>query len=171
MDLKSMVRDIQDFPKPGILFKDITPVLQDQTAFLQLIDMLAHTLRGYAVEAIVAPEARGFMLGAPLAYALGVGFVPLRKPGKLPYAVNKISYALEYGENQMEIHQDAVLPNQRIAVVDDLLATGGTAKAACDVGESMGARIVAVRFAFALDALGGEALLKGYDVMSLIHYE
>lgn len=170
MNLKEYIRDIPDFPKPGILFRDITPLFLAPEAFHEVIRRMAQSLEGKGVEVILAPEARGFTLGAVLAYELNIGFVPVRKPGKLPYKSIKYAYDLEYGSNEIEIHEDALKPGQRVAVVDDLLATGGTAGAACKLAEQLGAEVVAVRFAMELTELDGRRALGKYDVDAVIQY-
>jgi adenine phosphoribosyltransferase len=168
-ELRAAIRDVPDFPKPGILFRDITPLLADGPLFRRLIDALAGHYRGH-VDAVVAIESRGFIFGAPLAYALGVGVVPVRKAGKLPYRTHAAAYALEYGEATLEIHVDAVAPGQRVLLVDDLLATGGTVRAAADLVERIGGNIAGVFVLAELDALDGRARLGEYDVRSLVRY-
>ncbi len=171
LDLKNLVRVVDGFPKAGISFKDITTLLRDQAAYRVLVDALAASLKGKGVDLVIGPEARGFALGAPVAYVLGAGFVLARKPGKLPAAVCEQRYGLEYGSDVLQMHKDAVLPGQRVAVVDDLLATGGTALAACKLAEQMGGSVVGVRFAMELTYLGGRETLRGYDVQSIISYD
>jgi len=168
--LKKMIREVQDFPKKGVGFKDITTILQDPDAYVYSIDELAKLYRGIDVDIIVGPEARGFIYGAPLAYALKVGFVPVRKEGKLPSKVQKIEYELEYGTNVIEMHSDAIKPGQKVLVVDDLLATGGTAAAAIKLVEKLGGEVVGVAFVIELEFLNGRDCLKGYRVDSLIKY-
>ena len=170
MDLKDNIRSIADFPQPGILFRDITTLLQNKAAYVQLIDDMARSMEGMDIEAVVGLEARGFVIGAPLAYRMGLGFVPIRKKGKLPCATYSYSYALEYGEDTFQMHKDALSPGQRVAIIDDLLATGGTALAACKLVEMAGARVAALRFAIELTDLGGAARLKGYDIKAEIVY-
>lgn len=167
---ESLVRDVPDFPKPGILFKDITPVVQNYEALREVIDRLAYWAQPKQPDAVLGIEARGFIFGAPIALALGVGFVPLRKLGKLPY--NRVSeeYALEYGTNTVEMHADAVLPGQRILIVDDLLATGGTAAAATRLVERLGGVVVGLEFLIELEFLEGRKVLSAYDVHTLIRY-
>lgn len=170
MDLKDTVRSIQDYPEKGILFRDITTLLKDKDAFNSLIEQIARSLEGKAVDAVVGPEARGFIMGAPVSFAIHAGFIPARKPGKLPCETESMEYALEYGTDKLEIHRDAIKKGMRVAVVDDLLATGGTAKAVCKLIEKMGGEVVAVRFAIELSELDGRETLCGYDVDSVIKY-
>lgn len=170
MDFKSLIREIPDYPKEGILFRDITTLIKDGEAYAALTDAICKSLQGYDVDAIIGAEARGFIIGAPVAYALGKGFIPARKPGKLPCDTEKAEYALEYGTACLEIHSDAIQPGMRIAVVDDLIATGGTAKAICDLVQRLGANVVALRFAVELEGLDGREVLSGYDVDSIIKY-
>ena len=170
LDLRSFIRDVPDFPQPGVLFRDITPLLQDAAAFRQVIDVFTAYLRPRRVEAIVGIESRGFLFGAPVAYNLGVPFVPVRKAGKLPAERMSVEYALEYGQGQLDIHADGLHPGQRAALVDDLLATGGTAEAAVRLIEMLGAEAVSILFVVALDGLGGMQRLSGRDVYALIHF-
>jgi adenine phosphoribosyltransferase len=171
MDLKALIREIPDFPKPGISFKDITTLLKDGRAFGQAIDRMADHFKAKQPEVVVGAESRGFLLGAPLAYKLGCGFVLVRKPGKLPAAVEQVSYALEYGRDTLEIHRDAIKPGQKVLVVDDLLATGGTTAATVKLINQLGGKIVGCSFLIELDFLKGRERLPGCDVMSLIHYD
>jgi adenine phosphoribosyltransferase len=170
LDLKQFVRDVPDFPQPGILFRDITPLLASQAAFRQVIDQLAELSRAQRPEAIVGIESRGFLFGAPLAYQLGLPFVPVRKAGKLPAPVMSVEYALEYGSSQLDIHKDALSLGQRAAVVDDVLATGGTALATGQLVELVGGSVAAFLFLAELGGLGGRDRLQGYEVRSLISY-
>ena len=171
MDLiKSRIRDVPDFPKPGIIFKDITPVLSDPAAFERVIDLLVERHGGKGVEAVVGMESRGFIFGAPLALRMGLPFVPVRKVGKLPGDTEKVSYALEYGEATIEIHRDALRPGQKVLVVDDLLATGGTAIATLELIDRLGAETTAIAFVIELDFLEGRSKLPAGLVDSLIHY-
>ena len=170
MDLKQTIRNIPDFPKEGILFRDITTLLKDEDAYEQLISELADSLKAYDVDIVIGPEARGFVIGSALAYAIHAGFVVARKPGKLPCKTMRFEYGLEYGSDTLEIHEDAIKPGQRVAIVDDLLATGGTALATIKLAEQAGATVVAARFAIELCDLNGRELLKGYDVDSVIKY-
>lgn len=171
LDLKEFIRDIPDFPKPGILFRDITPLLGSPEAFRESIRRLAEHYRGRRVDAIVAAEARGFIFAAPLAVELGAGFVPIRKPGKLPFDTHAFHYELEYGKDTLEMHIDGVSPGQHVLVVDDLLATGGTVGACCKLLEKTGASIVGCAFAIELAALGGAAKFAPHESFSLIRYE
>ena len=166
MDLMSTVRSIPDFPKEGIIFRDVTTLFKNAEAFHELMDQLTASLDGKQVDAIVGPEARGFVLGSVMAYQLKAGFVPVRKPGKLPYESVSYSYDLEYGSDTIEIHKDAITPGMKVVVTDDLLATGGTALAACKLVEQLGGEVVAVRFAIELEGMGGREALKDYDVYS-----
>ena len=170
LDLKSFIRDIPDFPKPGILFRDITPLLADPAAFREAIRQLAEPVRGQKIDAIVAAEARGFIFAAPLAIELGTGFVPVRKPGKLPYDRHSHHYTLEYGTDTLEMHVDGVARGQRVLVVDDLLATGGTVLACCELLKKSGAEIVGCAFAIELTALGGAAAIQPYESYSIVKY-
>ena len=170
MDVQSYIRAIPDFPIPGILFRDITPLLKDKQGFRQAVDLFVETFRGRPIDYVVGIEARGYMIGAPLAYEIGAGFVPVRKPGKLPYSKLSESYALEYGTNSLEIHDDALGHGDRVLVVDDLLATGGTARATRRLLERLGAKIEAFAFLIELDALNGRAALDGVEVHTFINY-
>lgn len=171
MDLKSLIRDVPDFPKPGIGFKDITTLLKNGEALRCVIDQFAEHFKESKPDIVVGAESRGFILGTPLAYKLGCGFVLVRKPGKLPAAVERVSYQLEYGEDSLEIHKDAILPGQRVLVVDDLLATGGTVNATAELVRKLGGEIVGFAFLVELDFLNGRNKLDGYDVLSLVHYD
>ena len=166
----SLIRAIPDFPIPGILFRDITPLLGDKAGFHAAIDLFVDRYRNERVDAVVGIEARGYILGAPLAYALGCGFVPVRKPGKLPSAKITEEYALEYGTNSLEIHDDALFRGQRVVIVDDLLATGGTAAATCRLVTKLGATIVGVAFLIELAALNGRSALEGIETTAFITY-
>lgn len=170
-DLRERIRSVPDFPKKGIVFRDITTLLKDPGALHSAVDRLALRYRAAGIEAVVCTEARGFILGAPLAYVLGAGFVPARKPGKLPAAAVRQEYALEYGSDAVEIHIDAIRPGQRILVHDDLLATGGTIQATCRLVERLGGKIVGVSFLIELSFLKGRERLKDYDVFSLVVYD
>ena len=165
-----MIRAIPDFPIPGILFRDITPMLKDSAGFRAAIDLFVERFKDEHIDHVVAIEARGYMLGAPLAYVLGSGFVPVRKPGKLPGTKHVEEYALEYGTNSLEIHDDAVGSGQRVLVVDDLLATGGTAAATGRLLGKLGAHVVGYAFLIELEALAGRAALPGATVTSFITY-
>lgn len=169
--LKDLVRTVPDFPKPGILFYDITTLLKDKTGFAQLIDALAAHYIGKEIDLVLGMEARGFIFGPALAYRLNAGFVPVRKPGKLPAETLKISYELEYGSNALEVHKDAIREGERILIVDDLLATGGTAVATAELASGLGAQIAGLAFVVELDFLKGRERLAKYDVFSLLHYD
>ncbi|RDY29153.1 adenine phosphoribosyltransferase [Romboutsia weinsteinii] len=170
MDLKKVIREIPDFPKPGISFKDITTLLQDGEAFKHSVDLIVEDLKDKNVDIIVGPEARGFLMGTPVAYAMGVGFVPVRKPGKLPFETESYDYGLEYGTDTLQIHTDAIKPGQRVAIVDDLLATGGTMIAAAKLIEKLGGEVVSMQFLIELEDLNGREKISKYDVNSLIKY-
>lgn len=169
--LKKLIREVPDFPKKGILFYDITTLLKDKLGFAMLIDALAEYYMPKKVDVILGMEARGFIFGPALAYRLNAGFVPVRKPGKLPAATARVEYELEYGSNVLEIHKDAVQKGQRVIIVDDLLATGGTAEATAKLASSLGAEIAGLGFVVELDFLKGRERLKQYDVFSLLHYD
>lgn len=171
MDLKEKIRVIEGFPKEGISFKDITTLVADGEAFKESIDRIAEHLRDKNVDVILGPEARGFIFGVPVAYALGVGFVPVRKKGKLPAETVSVEYSLEYGVDVLEIHKDAIKKGQRVAIVDDLLATGGTVDAVAKLVEKVGAEVVALDFAIELTELRGRDKLEGYEIMSLVQYD
>jgi len=166
----SLIRDIPDFPKSGILFKDITPVLGNATAFQEVIDCFVEQAQGLSPDVIVGVESRGFLFGAPVALALGVGFVPVRKVGKLPAPTIQEEYALEYGTAVVEVHRDAIHPGQRVLIVDDLLATGGTAAAAASLVEKLGGKVAGFSFLIELGFLSGRRALSGYAVQSLLTY-
>jgi adenine phosphoribosyltransferase len=168
--LKAKIRDIPDFPKPGILFKDITPLVKDPASLRLAVHHLLHPFLGRDITAVAGMEARGFIFGSLVAWELGVGFIPLRKPGKLPYDVQTVNYDLEYGSTALEVHIDALGPGDRVLLIDDLLATGGTAHASCALIESLGAEIVACAFVVELDDLNGREKLADYTVYSLLHY-
>ncbi|HWX92909.1 MAG TPA: adenine phosphoribosyltransferase [Terriglobales bacterium] len=168
--LKRLIREVPDFPKPGILFYDITTLLKDKTGFAQLIDLFSEHYIGKQIDLILGMEARGFIFGPALAYRLNAGFVPVRKPGKLPAATVKVEYELEYGSNALEVHKDAVQKGQRVLIVDDLLATGGTAEATARLATSLGGEIAGLAFVVELDFLNGREKLKPYNVFSLLHY-
>lgn len=167
---EDLVRDVPDFPKPGIVFKDITPIVQNYAALKEIVTLLSNWARDKKVDAVIGIEARGFIFGAPVALELGVGFVPLRKLGKLPYDRITEEYALEYGTNTVELHSDSVQRGQTVVIIDDLLATGGTAAAAGRLVERLGARVAGFGFVIELDFLEGRKALGSYDVQSLIHY-
>ncbi|HHY82323.1 MAG TPA: adenine phosphoribosyltransferase [Clostridiales bacterium] len=171
MDLKEKIRVIEDFPKKGISFKDITTLLKDKDAYKYTIDTMVEICREKGVDVVVGPEARGFVLGAPVAYGLGVGFVLVRKPGKLPAETVSYEYDLEYGKDVLEIHKDAIKPGQKVIIVDDLLATGGTALAVVKLVEKLGGIVAGVLFAMELCFLNGRQTLDGYEVHSLIKFD
>jgi len=168
--IETLIRAIPDFPIPGILFRDITPLLKDKQGFKEAIDLFVDRFKGRGIDYVVGIEARGYMLGAPLAYAIGAGFVPVRKPGKLPYSKLSESYALEYGTNSLEIHADALGNGDKVLVVDDLLATGGTAAATIRLLQRLGAEVVAFAFLIELEALKGRDALQGIAVETFISY-
>ena len=170
-DLKQLIREVPDFPKPGILFYDITTLLKDRRGFARLIDALTEHYINCNVEMVLGIEARGFIFGPALAYRLNAGFIPVRKPKKLPAEVLQWKYDLEYGQDTLEIHKDAIQPGQRVLICDDLLATGGTAKAAANMTTQLGGNICGMGFVVELDGLKGRDKLKDYDVFSLLHYE
>ena len=168
--LKKTVRDIPDFPTKGILFRDITTLVKDKEAYGSLIATLANELRPYDIDIVIGPEARGFVVGSAVAYALRAGFVLARKPGKLPCEVKRLEYGLEYGSDCLEIHTDAIKPGARVALVDDLLATGGTARAVIELVRSMGATVEAAAFAIELSDLGGREKLDGIPIITAMTY-
>lgn len=168
MELKDTIRNIPDFPHKGILFRDITTLLKNAEAYRELIDRIVKSLEGIEVDLVVGPEARGFVIGSALAYALGAGFVLARKPGKLPCKTNRYEYGLEYGADVLEIHTDAIEPGQKVVFVDDLLATGGTALATIRLVEQAGGEVVAARFAIELSDLDGRSKLTDYDVDTVV---
>lgn len=170
MDLKDYIREIPDFPKEGIDFKDITTLMQNGEVFKTAIDRFVENLKDKEVDLIVGPEARGFLMGTPVAYALGVGFVPVRKPGKLPSETISYSYGLEYGEDTLQIHKDSIKKGQKVAIVDDLLATGGTMEATAKLIEKLGGEVVSMQFLIELEFLKGRENLSKYDVNSLVKY-
>lgn len=168
--LKSQIRNIPDFPEPGVLFRDITTLLKNPEGITLAIDAMQKNLEGLDFDVILGPESRGFLFGMPLAYNLKKGFVPVRKKGKLPAEVISKEYALEYGTATIEIHKDALQKGQKVVIADDLLATGGTAKAIIELVESIGAEVVALDFLIELDFLNGRTVLDGYPIHSVIHY-
>jgi adenine phosphoribosyltransferase len=169
--LKTLIRTVPDFPKPGILFYDITTVLKDKAGFATLIDAFAQYYIGKEIDLVLGIEARGFIFGPALAYRLNAGFVPVRKPKKLPAPTAKVSYDLEYGTDSLEVHLDAIQPGQRVVIVDDLLATGGTMEATVQLVRQLGGEIAGLGFAIELDFLKGRAKFQEYDVLSLLHYD
>lgn len=171
MDIKSLIRVIEDYPEKGISFKDITTLLKDKDGFRKTIDLLEAELKDYDFDYIAGVESRGLIFGAPLADRLNKGFIPIRKPGKLPAEIEKVSYDLEYGTNELEIHKDALDEGDKVVIIDDLIATGGSAKAAAKLVESIGGEIVCFEFLIELTSLKGREVLKDYDVISLIEYD
>ncbi len=170
MDLKSLIREIPDFPKPGILFRDITTLLSNPEGLCYTIDTLAEKCAGLSVDYVVGMESRGFIFGTPLACKLGAGFIPVRKPGKLPAAVHTIEYELEYGTDRLEMHQDAFHPGSRILIVDDLIATGGTAAATAKLIQQTGSELVGFAFVIELTDLKGREKLPDAPVIALVQY-
>lgn len=170
IELKKYIRSIPDFPKSGILFRDITTLLKDKRAFKLAVESLVNKYKKKKIDKVVAVEARGFILGGVLAHKLGVGFVPVRKPGKLPWKTNCVTYALEYGTDTLEMHHDAINPGERVLIVDDLLATGGTVKAVTDLVKQLQGKIIGIAFLIELTDLKGKEKLKDYPVYSLIKY-
>ncbi len=169
-DLRRIIRDVPDFPKKGIVFKDITTLLRDPVAFSRSIDLLCERLAGRDHDVLVGIESRGFLFASTIAYKLGKGLVPVRKPGKLPARTVQVSYQLEYGTDSLEMHEDAIDRGQRVVIVDDVLATGGTARAVADLVEKVGGRVEALSFLIELDFLKGREKLADYDVVSLLRY-
>lgn len=170
MKLESLIRDVVDFPQKGVVFKDITPLLQCPDGLNESINQMQAKLDGKEFDLIVGPESRGFLFGVPIAYNLNKGFIPVRKPGKLPYKTISQSYDLEYGSSTIELHIDAIKPGQKVVIIDDLLATGGTTKAMIDLIEKMGGEVVKIVFLIELTFLKGIDLLEGYEVSSIIKY-
>lgn len=170
-ELKKLIREVPDYPKPGVLFYDLTTLLKDQRGFHALVDRLCEHFADRAVDVVVGIEARGFIFAPALAYRLGAGFVPVRKPKKLPAKTASVSYQLEYGTDTLEIHQDAIHPGQRVLISDDLLATGGTAAATVQLVRQLGGQVAGASFAVELTFLNGRAKLPGLDVISLIQYD
>ena len=171
MDLKSKIRVVEDFPKAGISFKDITTLLQDGKAYRDAVIQCIEMLKDTEYDVIVGPEARGFLLGAPMSVMTEKGFIPVRKPGKLPFETVCHEYELEYGTDKLEVHKDAITAGMRVLIVDDLLATGGTAKAVCELVETLGGEVVGLAFLIELEFLGGRETLDGYDVYSVIAFD
>jgi adenine phosphoribosyltransferase len=169
-DLKTLIRDVPDFPKPGIIFKDITTLLKEPEALRRVVDALSERYRGGGIDQVLGIESRGFIFGPLIAYQLGCGFVPVRKPGKLPAETIAETYQLEYGTDRIEMHRDAVSAGQKVLIVDDLLATGGTARAAANLAARAGARIAGLAFVIELEFLKGREKLAGLDVFSLLRY-
>ena len=168
--IRALIRDVPDFPAPGVLFKDITPLLREPGALSDVTEFLAGRYRENNIDVVAGIESRGFLFGAPLAVALGTGFVPIRKKGKLPAPAISREYSLEYGANHLEVHRDSVEPGQRVLVVDDVLATGGTARAGAEMIEELGGEVVEVVFLIELEFLRGRAALGGYNVFSVLQY-
>jgi adenine phosphoribosyltransferase len=171
MDLKSLIRDIPDFPKPGIVFRDITTLLAHPEGLRYTINQLCEQCSPLSPDYIVGMESRGFLFGVPLAYQLGVGFTPVRKPGKLPAAVHSIDYELEYGQDRLEMHQDAIPPGSRVLIIDDLIATGGTAKATAQLLQQVGCELVGFGFIIELADLGGRQHLPDVPIVTLVQYD
>ncbi len=171
MDLKSKIRDIPDFPEKGILFRDISTLIGDGEAFAYVVDEMVARVAPLDVDVILVLDARGFLVGSPVAYELKKGIVPIRKPGKLPFDTFRVEYALEYGTDKFEMHKDAIKPGQKVAILDDLLATGGTAKAACELVEMAGGVVSVLGFVIELADLNGRDKLEGYDTFSLVEYK
>ena len=169
--LRSSIRDIPDFPKPGVTFKDITPLLNDPVAFASTVDVLAGAFITAKIDRVLGVEARGFIFAAPVAYRLGAGFVPVRKAGKLPWEIEREEYVLEYGTDLLEVHRDAIKPGERVLIVDDVLATGGTAAATTRLVQRLGGVVAGIGFVIELAFLDGRRKLQGFDVASLIAYE
>lgn len=171
MDFKKYIAEVQDFPIEGVLFRDITPIMQNGEAFKAACDEMIAFAKEVDAEVIVGPESRGFIFGCPVAYSLAIGFVPIRKPNKLPRETESIKYDLEYGSNELHIHADAIKKGQKVLIIDDLLATGGTVKGTIDLVEQLGGEVVGCNFLIELDDLHGRDLLKGYKINSLINYK
>jgi adenine phosphoribosyltransferase len=169
-DLKSTIRDIKDFPKKGIIFKDITPLLQDAEKLKQTIDIFARKYKDKNITKVIAIDARGFLFATPIALALGAGVVPVRKKGKLPYKTKSVTYSLEYGTDTIEMHEDAIKEGEKVLIVDDVLATGGTARASAELVKKSGGQVYAIAFLIELSFLNGREKIKDFDVFSLIKY-
>jgi adenine phosphoribosyltransferase len=170
MDLKQFIAIVPDYPKPGITFKDITPLMNDGEAYKYATDQIVAYAKDKQIDLIVGPEARGFIIGCPVSYALGIGFAPVRKEGKLPRETVKVSYGLEYGSDVLTIHKDAIQPGQRVLITDDLLATGGTIDATIQLVEQLGGVVAGIAFLVELTYLDGRKKLEGYDIMTLMNY-
>lgn len=170
MDLKNYIAAIEDFPKEGILFRDITPLMADGAAFKEASDRLVEFAKAVKADVIVGPESRGFIFGCPVSYALGIGFVPVRKPGKLPRETVSYAYDLEYGSNELHVHKDGIKPGQRVLIIDDLLATGGTIEAAVSLVRELGGEVVGCGFLIELEDLNGRDKLEGIEVLALMKY-
>ncbi len=169
-NLDKLIRDIPDFPKKGIIFKDITPLLKDPQGFMSAVDQISDYFKDKEIDMVVGAEARGFIFGPPVAFKLNAGFVPIRKPGKLPYDTEEISYELEYGTDTLQIHKDAISKGQNVLMIDDLLATGGTMSACCKLVESLGGNVAGCAYLIELCFLNGKELLNKYDCFSVIKY-
>lgn len=169
-DLKQLIREVPDFPKPGINFFDITTLLKDSQGLKRTLDALKERYKGSEIDTVVGIEARGFFFAPAVAYSLGAGFVPVRKPGKLPSKVEVVEYALEYGTDKLAIHEDAIEPGKRVLIVDDVLATGGTAAAVTELVTRLGGKVAGLGFVIELDFLNGRSKLEGQDIFSLLHY-
>ncbi|AMX82780.1 adenine phosphoribosyltransferase [Geobacillus subterraneus] len=170
MDLKQYITIVPDFPKPGIMFKDITTLMDNGKAYKYATDQIVQYAREKQIDIVVGPEARGFIIGCPVAYALGVGFAPVRKEGKLPREVVRVEYGLEYGTDVLTMHKDAIKPGQRVLITDDLLATGGTMRATIDLVEQLGGVVAGLAFLIELTELGGRKKLEGYDILALMQF-
>lgn len=170
MDLKQYIAVVPDYPKPGIQFKDITPLMNDGEAYKYATDQIVEYAKDKGIDIIVGPEARGFIIGCPVAYSLGIGFAPVRKEGKLPRETVKVSYGLEYGSDVLTIHKDAIKPGQRVLITDDLLATGGTIEATIQLVEQLGGVVAGIAFLIELTYLDGRKKLDGYDILTLLEY-
>ncbi|MEW5757966.1 MAG: adenine phosphoribosyltransferase [Candidatus Omnitrophota bacterium] len=170
-DFKKYIRNIPDFPKKGIIFRDITTLIENKIAFKKAIDLMAKQFKNVKIDKVAGVEARGFIFGGAIAYKLGVGFVPIRKKGKLPYKTKSISYSLEYGVDTLEIHEDAIKKGERVLIIDDLLATGGTVKAVCDLIDSVGGKIIGIEFLIELVDLKGRQKLSKYPIVSFVEFE
>lgn len=170
MNLKDYIADIPDFPQEGILFRDVTPLMQNGEAFHEAIKLLADYVKEKGADVIAGPESRGFLFGCPVSYELGIGFVPVRKPGKLPRETISYKYDLEYGSNELHMHADSIKKGQKVVIIDDLLATGGTVEAAIKMVEDLGGEVVGTAYLIELEALKGREKLKGYDVYSVLKY-
>ena len=171
MEFKQHIKEVENWPKEGISFKDITSLMQNGPAYKQSVDALIEYARSKGADVIAGPEARGFVVGCPAAYAMEIGFVPVRKEGKLPRETVRVEYGLEYGKDVLTMHEDAIQPGQRVVILDDLLATGGTIEATIQMIEKLGGTVAGIGFLIELDGLGGREKLEGYDILSLIRYE
>ncbi|MFQ5916751.1 MAG: adenine phosphoribosyltransferase [Candidatus Binatia bacterium] len=170
-EIRQAIRDIPNFPKPGVIFKDITPLLNNGPLFRQTIDLMANRYQSHAVDAVLGIESRGFIIGAALAYSLGAGFCVVRKPGKLPYETHSASYELEYGSDTLEVHRDGISTGSRVLIVDDLIATGGTAAATASLVSKLGGEVIEFAFVIELSFLNGRERLKPHEVFSIIRYD